>query len=89
MNILLKTIESLSKEEIRYYKIFSNRTHNEKNRKDLALFEEIKNSTKDYNEKEIAEKMYRNKKNNFYQSQFLILVYYIYQNIFFDIHQCY
>ena len=67
MNILLKTIESLSKEEIRYYKIFSNRTHNEKNRKDLALFEEIKNSTKDYNEKEIAEKMYRNKKNNFYQ----------------------
>lgn len=67
MNILLKTIESLSKEEIRYYKIFSNRTHNEKNRKDLALFEEIKDNTKDYNEKEIAEKMYGDKKNNFYQ----------------------
>ncbi len=67
MNILLKTIESLNKEEIRYYKIFSNRTHNESKRKDLALFEQIKNNTKDYNENEIAKKMYGDKKNNFYQ----------------------
>ena len=67
MNILLKTIESLNKEEIRYYKIFSNRTHNELNRKDIALFEQIKDNTEDYNEKEIAEKMYGDKKNNFYQ----------------------
>ncbi|MAR39824.1 MAG: hypothetical protein CMD22_03950 [Flavobacteriales bacterium] len=67
MNILLKTIESLNKEEIRYYKIFSNRTHNEKNRKDAILFESIKNNLNDYNEKEIAAKMYGNKKNNFYQ----------------------
>ena len=57
MNILLKTIESLNKEEIRYYKIFSNRTHNDENRKDLALFEEIKNNSKNYSEKETAEKM--------------------------------
>ena len=67
MNILLKTIESLNKEEIRYYKIFSNRTHNEKNRKDTILFESIKNNISDYNEKEIAAKMYGDKKNNFYQ----------------------
>ena len=67
MNILLKTIESLNKEEIRYYKIFSNRTHNGSNRKYLALFELIKNNTKDYNENEIAENMYGDKKNNFYQ----------------------
>ncbi len=67
MNILLKTIESLNKEEIRYYKIFSNRTHNDENRKDLALFEEIKNNSKNYNEKEIAKKMYGDNKNNFYQ----------------------
>ena len=67
MNILLKTIKSLNKEEIRYYKIFSNRTHNELNRKDIALFEQIKDNTEDYNEKEIAEKMYGDKKNNFYQ----------------------
>jgi hypothetical protein len=67
MNILLRTIESLSKEEIRYYKIFSNRTHNEANRKDLALFEQIKYQTNGYNENEIAESMYGDKKNNFYQ----------------------
>ena len=67
MNILLKTIESLNKEEIRYYKIFSNRTHNEENRKDTILFELIKNNLNDYNEKEIAAKMYGDKKNNFYQ----------------------
>lgn len=67
MNILLKTIQSLNKEEIRYYKIFSNRTHNDENRKDLALFEEIKNNSKNYNEKEIAKKMYGDNKNNFYQ----------------------
>jgi len=67
MNILLKTIESLNKEEIRYYKIFSNRTHNEENRKDTILFESIKNNLNDYNEKEIAAKMYGDKKNNFYQ----------------------
>ena len=67
MNILLKTIESLNKEEVRYYKIFSNRTHNESNRKDITLFEEIRNNSEHYNEAEIAEKMYGNKKNNFYQ----------------------
>ena len=67
MNILLKTIESLNKEETRYYKIFSNRTHNEENRKDTILFELIKNNLNDYNEKEIAAKMYGDKKNNFYQ----------------------
>lgn len=67
MNILLKTIESLNKEEVRYYKIFSNRTHNELNRKDIALFEQIRNNTEHYNENKIAEEMYGDKKNNFYQ----------------------
>ena len=67
MNILLKTIESLNKEEIRYYKIFSNRTHNESTRKDIKLFEEIRHNTNHYDENEIAERMYGDKRNNFYQ----------------------
>mgnify|MGYP001156791896 CR=1 FL=1 len=67
MNILLKTIESLNKEEIRYYKIFSSRTHNDPKRKDTALFEAIKNNKQDYDEKKIAKEMYGDKKNNFYQ----------------------
>ena len=67
MNILLKTIKSLNKEETRYYKIFSSRTHNDPNRKDTTLFEAIKNNKKDYDEKKIAKEMYGDKKNNFYQ----------------------
>ena len=67
MNILLKTIESLNKEERRYYKIFSSRTHNNPNRKDTTLFEAIKNNKQDYDEKKIAKEMYGDKKNNFYQ----------------------
>jgi len=67
MNILLKTIESLNKEEIRYYKIFSNRTHEEKNRKDIILFDEIKKNINNYDEERISKDMYGNKKNNFYQ----------------------
>jgi len=67
MNILLKTIEALNKEEIRYYKIFSNRTHNDPSRKDIALFEAIRNNSQDYDEKKIAKEMYGDKKNNFYQ----------------------
>jgi len=67
MNILLKTIKALNKEEIRYYKIFSNRTHNNPNRKDTILFETIRKNSQDYDEKKIAKEMYRDKKNNFYQ----------------------
>ena len=67
MNILLKTIEALNKEEIRYYKILSCRTHEEKKRKDIILFDEIKKNITNYNEESIAKKMYGSKKNNFYQ----------------------
>ena len=67
MNILLKTIEALNKEEIRYYKIFSNRTHNGSSRKDNILFQKIRNNTQFYDENKIAKKMYGDKKNNFYQ----------------------
>ena len=67
MNILLQTIKSLNKEEIRYYKIFSNRTHNAPGRKDTALFEEIRRNSQDYDEKKIRKKMYGDNNNNFYQ----------------------
>ena len=67
MNILLKTIKSLNKEEVRYYKIFSNRTRNNSSRRDIALFEEIRGNEDSYNETETARKMYGTNKNNFYQ----------------------
>ena len=67
MNILLETIKSLNKEEVRYFKIFSGRTHNEKNRKDITLFEAVKENLNSYDEDEIGRIMYQNKKNSFYQ----------------------
>ena len=67
MNILLETIKSLNKEEVRYFKIFSGRTHNEKNRKDITLFEAVKENLNSYDENEIGRMMYQNKKNSFYQ----------------------
>lgn len=67
MNILLETIKSLNKEEVRYFKIFSGRTHNEKNRKDITLFEAVKENLNSYDEDEIGRMMYQNKKNSFYQ----------------------
>ncbi len=67
MNILLKTIETLDKDEIRYFKLFSNRMSSESERKDLTLFKEIKFDIENYNENEVAKRMYGNKKNSFYQ----------------------
>lgn len=46
MDILQKTIHALSKKEIISYKIFTNRSKDDHNRKDLALFDLIKKSTK-------------------------------------------
>ena len=67
MNLLLETIQSLNKEETRYYKVFTKKTHKQETRKDLTLFNSIKKTTGDYNEKEISKTLYGNKKNNFYQ----------------------
>ncbi len=46
MDILQKTIHALSKKEIISYKIFTNRSKDDVDRKDLALFDLIKKSTK-------------------------------------------
>tara|TARA_Y100000739_G_C20608798_1_gene467252 strand:- start:639 stop:2096 length:1458 start_codon:yes stop_codon:yes gene_type:complete len=67
MNLLLDTIRSLNKEESRYYKIFTRRTHKDSERKDIILFDIIKNDIENYDEKYVSEKIYGNNKNNFYQ----------------------
>ena len=64
MNILLETIRSINKEETRYFKILSNKTHSESSRKDMLLFDLIRNNTKNYDEKKVSKMMYENKKNN-------------------------
>ena len=66
MKILDKVIQSLSKEETRFYKLFVRRTNQSKERKDLKLFDIIKkNLDKDYSKKAI--KSLNVTSNNFYQ----------------------
>lgn len=68
MNILQKIIISLNKEEIRFYKLFASRTNESKDRKDVLLFDYIrKQNNTDYDEQEIAKKLYKNNSNAFYQ----------------------
>ena len=67
MNILVETIKSLSKEEVRFFKILSNKTHNDSDRKDIHLFNLIRKDIENYNERTTSTDIYGNKKNNFYQ----------------------
>jgi len=67
MNVLYRIIESLSKEETRFYKLFASRTNNSSDRKDIQLFDFIKQNGENYNEKEISSQLYGENKNSFYQ----------------------
>ena len=67
MNILLEIINSLNKEESRFYKLFAGRTNSGAERKDLLLFDFIKQNGEEYREDEIIEELYKDNKNSFYQ----------------------
>ena len=47
MDILQDFIKSLAKEELKSYKLYSKRTHNFENRKDIELFESIKKNSEE------------------------------------------
>jgi len=66
MKFLYNIIQSLSKEEIRFYKLFVGRTKQSKERKDLILFDIIKNSPSDDVNKKAIDKL-KVKSNNYYQ----------------------
>ena len=67
MNILFKIINSLNKEESRFYKLFAGRTSIGNVRKDILLFDFIKQNGEDYDEQIISEELYQDNKNSFYQ----------------------
>ena len=67
MNILFEIINSLNKEESRFYKLFAGRTNSGAERKDLLLFDFIKQNGEEYREDEIREELYKDNKNSFYQ----------------------
>jgi len=66
MKFLYNIIQSLSKEEIRFYKLFVGRTKQSKERKDLVLFDLIKNSPSEDVNKKAIDKL-KVKSNNYYQ----------------------
>mgnify|MGYP001383483064 CR=1 FL=1 len=66
MNNALDTIvQSLSKEEVRFFKLFLKRTNN-KDRKDLDLFDYMKKKKVDFTTKDVLKKLETNP-NNYYQ----------------------
>jgi len=67
MNILFEIINSLNKEEIRFYKLFAGRTNSGDFRKDIILFDFIKKNGSQYDEQIISEELYQDSKNSFYQ----------------------
>lgn len=68
MDIFNQLIDSLSKEEIQAFKLYALRKNANMERKDLLLFDFAKKQQENYNEDEIAEKLYPNQsKNSFYR----------------------
>ncbi len=68
MDILKRIIQSLSKEEVRFFKLYSNRISSGEERKDLLLFDYIRKHGEDYNEEKIFNKLYSSgSKNPFYR----------------------
>jgi len=67
MNILFEIINSLNKEEIRFYKLFAGRTNSGDFRKDMILFDFIKQNGEEYDERIISKELYQDNKNSFYQ----------------------
>jgi tetratricopeptide (TPR) repeat protein len=70
MQVLPEIISVLSKEEIRNYKLFVNRTNKESQRKDVLLFDLFKKAIPEVNEDKIHAKLYgadATDKNSFYR----------------------
>ena len=64
-NALDSIVQSLSKEEVRFFKLFLKRTDN-KNRKDVDLFDYMKKKKGDFTTKDVLKKLETNP-NNYYQ----------------------
>jgi len=67
MNILYEIINSLNKEESRFYKLYAGRTNVGGSRKDILLFDFIKQNGEEYDEQIISTELYQDNKNSFYQ----------------------
>ena len=68
MDILNKVVESMNKEQIRYFKLFIGKSHNWDDRMDVKLFDYMRNSGDKYDEAKIVKQLYPDgDKNSFYR----------------------
>ena len=68
MDILNKVVESMNKEQVRYFKIFLAKSHDREGRMDVRLFDYMRKSGEKYNEEKIVNLLYAGKnKNSFYR----------------------
>jgi len=74
MDHLQTLIAGMSKEELRYYKLFTSRTIHEHDRKDIKLFNEYKRLGDDFNEEKVSRKIYpEGNKNAWYRIKHRLL----------------
>ena len=67
MNTLYELIHSMNKEELRTFKLLSNRIKTSNVRKEFLLLSYYKRKGKEYNEEKISKKLYGDNKNAFYR----------------------
>lgn len=63
---LTELIQSLTKEEVRYYKLLAQRTHSGGERKDLMLFDAIRKENSSFSEEKFLKRAYPNQDKNTY-----------------------
>ena len=67
MNVLHELIQSLKKDELRFFNILVNRVRFSKKRKDLQLLEYYKKNNLEKGDDKIVLKLYKHKKNSFFR----------------------
>lgn len=66
MDTVAHIVWALSKEEVRHYKLFAQRTNKNKERKDIFLFNELRSKGSDWNEEQFLRKHYGDDSKNAY-----------------------
>jgi len=67
MNVLYELIQSLKKDELRFFNLLVKRVQLSTKRKDLQLLEYYKKNSSNYDDDRIAHKLYKHKKNSFFR----------------------
>lgn len=74
MDILNEVINSMNKEQVRFFKLYASRIFKDETRKDMMLFNHIRKAGSDYEEEKIFTKLYEAKdKNAFYRLKHRLL----------------